>query len=64
MNANQWPLFHSLANTKVPLSLGSISPDLKSQLVSLTKEDLVNQLTFPNSVEIDQCGTKIANQAA
>ena len=64
MNANQWPLIQSLANTKVPLSLGSISPDLKSQLVSLTKEDLVNQLNFPNLIEFDQCGTKISNQAA
>ena len=64
MNANQWPLIHSLANTKVPLSLGSISPDLKSQLVALTKEDLVNQLNFPNLIEIDQSGIKVANQAA
>ena len=64
MNANQWPLIHSLANAKVPLSLGSISPDLKSQLVSLTKKDLLNQLNFPNLIEIDHRGTKIANQAA
>ena len=64
MNANQWPLIHSLANTKLPLSLGSISPDLKSQLVSITKEDLVNQLNFPNLIEIDQSRTKVANQAA
>ena len=64
MSANHWPLIHSLANTKVPLSLGSISPDLNSQLVSITNEDLVNQLDFPNLIGIDQCGTKVANQAA
>ena len=63
-NANQWPLIQSLANTKVPLSLGSISPDLNSQLVSITNEDLVNQLYLPNSIGIDQCVTKVANQAA
>ena len=64
MNTNRWPLIHSLANTRVPLSLGSISPDLKSQLVSLTKEDLVNQLNLPDWIEIDPCGTKVANRAA
>ena len=64
MNSNHWPFIHSLLNTKIPLSLGSISPSLNSQLVSLTKEDLINQLDFPNLSEIDHYRSKVANKAA
>jgi len=64
MNSNHWPFIHSLLNTKIPLSLGSISPSLNSQLVSLTKEDLINQLDFPNLTELDHCRSKIASKAA
>ena len=64
MNSNRWPLIQSLANAKIPLSLGSISPDLNSQLVSVTKEDLIDQLDLPNSVEFDQFKAKLAGKAA
>ena len=64
MNSDHWPFIQSLVNTAIPLSLGSISPSLNSQLVSLTKEDLINQLDFPNLSEFDHCRSKIASKAA
>lgn len=64
MSSNQWPLIQSLANTNIPLSLGSISPDLNSQLVSVTKEDLINQLNFPKLMECDQLMANVAGEAA
>ncbi len=64
MDSNRWPLIQSLVNTSIPLSLGSISPDLKSQLVSVTKEDLLNQLNFTNSVESNEFKEKAALEAA
>lgn len=44
MKSSRWPLIESLVNTQVPLSLGSVSPDLNSELVCVSKKDLVNQL--------------------
>ncbi|MBH74108.1 MAG: hypothetical protein CMM57_10750 [Rhodospirillaceae bacterium] len=64
MNSNHWPLIHSLVKAKIPLSLGSISPSLNSQLVSLTKEDLINQLDLPNLSEFDHCRLNVASKAA
>jgi isopentenyl phosphate kinase len=44
MKSSRWSIIESLMSTQVPLSLGSVSPDLNSELVCVSKKDLVNQL--------------------
>lgn len=39
-----WPLIETLIESRIPISLGSISPDLNSDLVTIGKEILANQL--------------------
>ena len=39
-----WPLIETLIESRIPISLGSISPDLNSGLVTINKEILANQL--------------------
>tara|TARA_B110000977_G_scaffold74672_1_gene100908 strand:+ start:1950 stop:3083 length:1134 start_codon:yes stop_codon:yes gene_type:complete len=39
-----WPLIETLIESRIPISLGSISPDLNSGLVTIDKEILANQL--------------------
>ena len=39
-----WPLIETLIESRIPISLGSISPDLNSDLVTIDKEILANQL--------------------
>ena len=39
-----WPLLETLIESRIPISLGSISPDLNSGLVTIDKEILANQL--------------------
>ena len=39
-----WPLIETLIESRIPVSLGSISPDLNSGLVTIDKEILANQL--------------------
>ena len=39
-----WPLLETLIESRIPISLGSISPDLNSGLVTVNKEILANQL--------------------
>ena len=57
MIPSRWPLIESLVNSQVPLSLGSVSPDIDSELVCVSKTDLINQLSqnFQTALDAMRC---------
>ena len=64
MQAARWPVIESLVKTQVPLSLGSVSPDLNSDLVRVAKKELLNQLDPEFRRALATAVPEVSDQAA